>query len=276
MTQMSSVNLNQATIQGRSHRLRQQNCQDFAVVRSPRPDVAVGLVADGCGSKYRTETAVWPSRNEIGAALLTRFAADFLCSALMDAQQPAKPAVMDEVLEDLYSASLRFLEGLLDLYPAPSDAYRRQFVATYLLCTLVGFVRTPATAVFFWLGDGYLCINGHVINLLSNNQPDYLAYRLLSETAAGRPQHFHTLMLLHPHQINWLAVASDGWQGTQLADLVQPQSELALQRRLNVQARQQPYFEDDGAIAIYHKQAHHNDDKQHHATDLHSQQAVPS
>ncbi len=44
--------ISHATVLGRAHRLMQHNGQDFAATASPTPDLAIGLVCDGCGSKF--------------------------------------------------------------------------------------------------------------------------------------------------------------------------------------------------------------------------------
>ena len=74
--------INHATLIGRSHRLRQQNCHDYAISGAPAPGCAFGLVLDGCGSKYHAGTAVYPSHNEVGAKLLGKFIASSLSHTL--------------------------------------------------------------------------------------------------------------------------------------------------------------------------------------------------
>ncbi|MCI0394719.1 MAG: protein phosphatase 2C domain-containing protein [Chloroflexi bacterium] len=243
--------LSQATITGRSHRLMQQNGHDFAVTGAPRPGVAFGLVLDGCGSKQREvmpgpgrpHKLVTPSHNEVGAKLLGQFAATWLAGHL------AGELAIPLLLAELYRACLAFLAGLAGLLPFPGEAERNRFVASHLLCTLLGFVVTPAGAALFSAGDGYFCQDGQVTFLDCDNRPDYLAYQLLGWTEG----HFHIQMINDPAALPaWLAVATDGWPADLLAGLAQPRSSLALQRWLNVQAQQRGRFEDDGAVAAWY------------------------
>lgn len=271
--------ISQAAIHGRSHRLMQQNSHDFAITGTPSPDHAFGLVLDGCGSKYADST---PSHNEVGAKLLGQFAATWLGErfTVSDKQLSVsgnQVAVNGEqsvagMLLALHQDCVAFLRAISAAIPWCSAAAKARFVSTHLLTTLLGFVVTPATAVCFWQGDGYLVHNGDVTTLDSHNRPDYLGYRVLTpearEEAANyrspttdyrlpithdRPpttETFHTCSL-DRSSLQWLAVATDGWQAAQLAQLNEPRSSLQLQRWLNVQARTPGSFEDDGAVAIW-------------------------
>jgi len=245
--------ISHATTLGRAHRLMQHNCQDFAAAATPTPNIAVGLVCDGCGSKFsgngRLPTDTHPSHNEIGANLLGQFAIDFLSDKLSNLCQPPCPETLETLLADLHLASLTFLHHLVAQFP---EATRHSLVATQLLTTLVGFVRTPETAVFFWQGDGFLAVDGTFCQLESGNQPDYLAYQLLQPDP--NQTNFQLTFVPQPEQIQWLAVASDGWQNELISQLNEPRSPLALQRWLNIQAQQRGQFDDDGAVAVWHKQ----------------------
>lgn len=237
-----------ATTLGRAHRLRQHNCQDFAASATPTPNIAIGLVCDGCGSKFSANGRSHPSHNEIGANLLGQFAIDFLSNKLSHLPHPLCPESIETTLADLHLASLTFLHHLAAHF---SEASRHQFIATRLLATLVGFVHVGETAVFFWQGDGFLAVDGTVCQIESDNQPDYLAYQLLYPDPDQT--NFQLAFVPQPEQIRWLAVATDGWQANLLAQLNEPRSALALQRWLNVQARQRGQFDDDGAVAAWHK-----------------------
>lgn len=233
---------NHASLIGRSHRLWQQNGHDFAISGAPAPDCAFGLVLDGCGSKYYTDSAVFPAHNEVGAKLLGKFLAAALSRALAG-ETAVKP---DTLLALLHQQSLDFLAGLVTLFPGDDPVLRRQLIMTHLLCTVVGFVKAPDTAVFFWRGDGFLVVDGAITCLDSGNQPDYLAYDLLGEGANGR---FQTQSV--PANAQWLATATDGWTETLLPDCAPPRPDFALQRWLNQQGQQRSQFDDDGAIAIW-------------------------
>ncbi len=234
-----------AAIIGRSHRLIQQNSHDFAISGQPTAQTAFGLVLDGCGSKVDK----LPAHNEVGAKLLGQFAAGYLSGQLLvDSEQ----VTVEALAGGLYAAGLAFLRGVMALYDFPDEARRAKFVASNLLATMVGFVVVRETAVFFWQGDGYLVHNGAVTTLDSHNRPDYLAYRLLDGGEDGR---FQTKTITLTDKTDWLAVATDGWRPDLLAGLAEPRSSLALQRWLNVQARQPGNFEDDGAVTVWWQNA---------------------
>ncbi len=241
--------ISHATVLGRAHRLMQHNCQDFAAAASPTANIAIGLVCDGCGSKFVSDGRSHPSQNEMGASLLGQFAIDFLNSKLSYLTHQPSPDVLEALLADLHLASLTFLHHLVAHFP---ESTRRQFVATRLLATLVGFVHAGETAVFFWQGDGFLVVDGTVCQLDSDNQPDYLAYQLLQPNPCQT--NFQLAFVPQPEQIRWLAVATDGWSAELLSQLEEPRAALTLQRWLNVQAQQPGQFDDDGAVASWHKQ----------------------
>jgi hypothetical protein len=244
-----------AMINGRSHRLMQQNSHDFASSGRPRPGAAFGLVLDGCGSKFNRQ----PSSNEVGAKLLGQFAAGWLSRQLA----VNEPFDLDDFPANLLNACLNFMRQTTDLLPFADDAARTAFVMTHWLATLVGFVVVAETAVLFWQGDGYLSVNGEITPLDSGNRPDYLAYWLLrtGERMKGcggdilTPSPFHPLtpacLTINRPTLHWLAVATDGWRPDLLAQLAEPRPSLHLQRWLNIQARQPGNFEDDGAVAVW-------------------------
>ncbi len=227
------------TIIGRHHRLKQQNCHDFATTYRCANGHKIGLVLDGCGSKFTDQSGIYYSQNEIGAKLLGKFATRFL------AQQLAQHTDIQVAIEHLYKATLSFLSRLLDLYEMKQQAEIKRFLYTHFLCTMLGFVMIGDTAVFFWRGDGWLIYNDTMHELKANNQPDYLAYDLLSE-AKGVPT--KTVKSSKHKQIG---VATDGWSNTLLTELVPQKNEILLQRWMNVHAQQTAHFEDDASIAIY-------------------------
>ncbi len=248
--------LSDAVIIGRNHRLMQQNCHDFACSGSPLPGYAFGLVLDGCGSKYidnEERSLVIPSHNEIGAKLMGEFIFDYLKNHLpaLDQQPYCQKLAVRSLLTKLFNRCLGFLSNLIDLFPFSSELNRRRFIATHLLSTIVGFVVTPETAAFFWLGDGYICQDQELKLLDSHNQPNYLAYKIFSQNrpplkaCAG----FNFEFVPNQDETNFLAVATDGCDPGLLAELGSPRTRTLLQRWINVQARQRNHFEDDGAVA---------------------------
>jgi hypothetical protein len=215
------------------------------------------MVLDGCGSKYREKNRVTHSHNEVGAKLLGQFAAEFLSRKLaldssLGTEAFARPVTM---IDELYGECLDFLDRLLELLPFACAADRTRFIASRLLCTLVGFVVLPESAFFFWSGDGYKCRDGDVTEINSQNQPRYLAYDLL-------PAHSKRVRNIGRFQLetiedwtetSWIAVATDGWNKNLLSDVAAHNSDLALQRWINVLARERGHFEDDGAVALWRR-----------------------
>lgn len=212
---------------GRSHRLLGMNGQDAVYAGN-----GWGVVLDGCGSKHRDENGRLPSHNEIGSTLLGQYLAGRL----------AHPERVD--VGALYGDCLTFLQKLLALYTF-DEQEKVRFVASHLLCTVVGFVVQDALTTFFWSGDGHLVMDGEVVVLESGNMPNYLAYQLLTpDDEAG----FETHTIPTPA---WCAVATDGWQAHHLRQLEIPQKPLKLQRWMNQLAREKGVFEDDGATAVW-------------------------
>ena len=215
----------------------QQNCHDFAISGTPTLDCAFGLVLDGCGSKHRDESGSHPSHNEVGAKLLGQYTAVYLTTHLPHHEPD------ETFFADLYNACTNYLQNILSLLPTADPTTQTRFIATHLLCTLVGFVVRGETAVFFWRGDGYLLHKDEIIHLDNNNQPDYLAYDMQKDNSR-----FQTQIIPNP---SILAVATDGWTADLLTQLDTPHTSLALQRWLNIRAKERGNFEDDGAIAIW-------------------------
>jgi hypothetical protein len=240
--------ISHAMVNGRTHRLMQQNSHDFAISGSPRSGTAYGLVLDGCGSKFKRQ----PSSNEVGAKLLGQFAANWLDKQLAVSNEPL--AVTD-LLVGLFDGCLDFMRQTVDSVPFADEEARTAFVMTHWLATLVGFVVMAETAVLFWQGDGYLSINSKITTLNSGNRPDYLAYQLLRRNEGvkryGSEQITPSFETFDRANLDSLAVATDGWRPDLLTQLTEPHPSLHLQRWLNVQARQPGNFEDDGAVAVY-------------------------
>lgn len=237
------MSLIHAYLIGRQHRLIHQNGQDYAISGECGVGGSFGLVLDGCGSKWRTpETGAIPSGSEVGARLLGNFAAAAIPYLALTTPLPDLPHVLS-------LACLRFLQQVTGGIPFANETERGRFIHTHLLCTLLGFIRTDAAALFFWLGDGYLLHNDTVLHLESDNRPDYLAYRLLHEP---EQPFINQLLLPQASAFTCLAVATDGWRDDLLREVAAAShTSLTLQRWLNQQAQQRGNFEDDGALAMW-------------------------
>lgn len=245
MNRTEATIIGSAVVIGRQHRLLGRNAQDFALAGVTPRGACFGLVADGCGGKFRLDDSIHASHNEVGAKLLCRFAAGWL-EAGLDTEIELAPLV-----EELYAACLGFLRCLaLTIVPAGNEAMAH-FVATHLLSTLLGFAVTEKEALFFWLGDGFLYRNGEVAGLQSGDEPDYLAYRLLDGAIPPHaPAAGFNVQQLGRSGLHQLAVATDGWTPALLSDLQPAPSDLELQRWMNIQAQRPGQFDDDGAIAL--------------------------
>jgi hypothetical protein len=242
------------------------NCQDFAITGSPKEGCGYGMVLDGCGSKYRETAAAnqrsrfitSPSQNEVGARVIGQFASQWLEKYLV--RQESLEGLAGKLQTDVE----RFLEAFVVSMGYTKPAVRFRFIHTNLLATLVGFVFTPTEGCFFWAGDGYLGQDGQIRPLDYDNHPPYLAYNILK----GERKNIERIQLescLFPmtNETTWLVAATDGWQPEQLKQLERPQSSLALQRWVNVEARQRGRFEDDGAIALWARDNDETDDALH-------------
>jgi hypothetical protein len=233
-----------------------QNCHDFASTGEPFPGNCFGVVLDGCGSKFRTGKTASTPNNEVGAKLLGAFLSNVLNERL--AQIGAGDPDLAALAAELHQRSLAYLAALLASIGLTGRRERTRFAATHLLTTLLGYIVTPKEAVFFWCGDGYLCHDGRITRLESDNRPHYLAYELFSEEAGSGidPPGLHMASIGAFSQTSWLAVATDGWNSDSLKQLATPRSTLALQRWLNVQARSRNLFNDDAAVATWYRESH--------------------
>jgi hypothetical protein len=231
-------------INGRTHRLFSQNGQDAAFGAAVGPGHGYGVVLDGCGAKWRQPEGAWPSRNELGALLLGQFLSARL-RRLAESKQP-----LADGIAALGEQTRHFLEGIVAAV-APVAAERERFVATRLLCTVVGFVIQPEHAVVFWAGDGAILVNDEVLSLDAGNRPDYPAHALLD----GELRPYTVLALRDRPSLYRLAVATDGWQPAQLRALPATPSSRLLQRWLNREATVRGQFEDDAALTLWRRDA---------------------
>lgn len=204
---MNQYKIQSASIIGSHHRNVNKNNQDAAVVIE-KNEIAVGVVADGCGSG---------AHSEIGARLGALFAANFLVEKV-NAETPllAKggETSFESVLEQLRVALLAYLEKIC---VAPNE--KKEFVFSHLLFTLVGFVITPACAgrpervYVFRAGDGVVIVNGEKIVFDENNMPRYLSFGMLSANNGdeGRRFNFEIVKEMPTADLHCLLIATDGF-----------------------------------------------------------------
>jgi hypothetical protein len=153
-------------VTGRDHRLMGKNNQDAYGFRWVGP-IAIAVVCDGCGSGRHSE---------VGAQWGARVALETIAQAV-DPETLDQPSVWEQIQRSLLDQLQSLLTSL--------GGNLRQTIRDYGLFTLVGAVLTPAGGVVFSLGDGLVIVDGVVSRLgpFPNNQPPYLAYGLLEDTA---------------------------------------------------------------------------------------------
>ena len=184
---MSSLfQLSSASIIGRDHHMDSRNSHDaLNIVQDER--IAVGIVCDGCsgqpGEHLDSEVGA-----KLGALLLSHTIYNYVFRAWWGDGWISRNINLKMILEQARVHSIARLKGFaLDLGPSLSaTAYRN------MLFTVVGFVITPATSAFFAVGDGYIVVNGQVIQIgpFPDNKPPYFAYGGLveSELATHTPE----------------------------------------------------------------------------------------
>jgi hypothetical protein len=233
--------IQQATLIGRTHRLFARNGQDAAYGAQLSPDRAYGLVLDGCGASLPSPEGTQPSRSELGALLLGQFLVGQL-DRLAGSDKPLTAGI-----DELAGRTHRFLAQVSRAVGLPAPA-RRRFVATCLLTTVVGFVLRPEQALLFWAGDGICLVNDRVLRLEADNRPDYPAYALFD----GITRPFALLTVCDRPALRRLAVATDGWEPSQLSAVPARTNSLLLQRWLNQEGGRRGQFEDDAAVVAWH------------------------
>lgn len=189
------------TIRGAHHSLRGQNNQD-AFVHWRGPELAVGVVCDGCGSA---------PASEVGAQVLAHVVAH-QARDLAPEHDIATSAFLDGLSEAVCARLRAAVEGL----GLPLE----YCVHTWFLATIVGYLVTPKTTLIFAAGDGYARVNDtlHVLGPFADNAPPYLAYRLLGNQTGLSP-----VACLPTAQLHTVVIASDG-----ASELLVDTNELAL------------------------------------------------
>lgn len=194
---MHAFELAGGSVAGRAHVHARRNNQD-AWHTLARDGVAVGLVADGCGSGQRSE---------VGAALGARIFVEALAAAVRSGESPELT---------LETARLSLLDSLTTIARVldPSGRATRAVVADHLLFTLAGAVLTPSWTAVFALGDGLACVNGERFHVsYPDDTPPYAAYALTgSPLTDTRPDllRFRILRTLPTETVESILVGTDG------------------------------------------------------------------
>jgi len=163
------------SVTGWDHLAVERNNQDAHFILA-NPELTVALVADGCGSR---------SHSEVGAEIGTRILAQIIHEQYMRVFKSTKvnsqsiqqsPVFWDRVRLDL-AAEVRTLANRM-------GRSLTEVISEYFLFSLVGVLIDEFQATFFCLGDGYVVINGEIIEIepLENNSPPYLAYEIIGSS----------------------------------------------------------------------------------------------
>lgn len=186
------------SILGRDHRLVGKNNQDALCCIHAR-GYTVAVVCDGCGSGHHSE---------VGAQIGARLVANLLLREVRHQSVESTLSHFETLLETARRAALKRLRLLTKEMGAPLS----WTVNNYLLFTVVGALLTPHSALFFSLGDGFIVVNGEVLQLgpFPDNAPPYLSYGLVETHLAPELLRFHVQRLLPIAELNSFLIGSDG------------------------------------------------------------------
>lgn len=178
-----------ASTVGHSHRKMGYNNQDAVKVIDSDPKAFIGVVADGCGSK---------PNSEVGAQLAVNFVAQEI-ARLIRAEKNWP--------ELLHHAHRSWAERFVI---AQEVENREEFMADYMLYTLLGVVVQEKQTTIFHSGDGVFMVNGNLTTIDQQNQPAYLNYELMergkdNEKGFGLQYEVHDTSAIHS-----LLVGTDG------------------------------------------------------------------
>lgn len=230
MIVLNRFRVSAGTIIGRTHTMRQSNCQDafsFAVAA----DYAAGVLCDGCGEG---------SASEIGAKLAARYLTQEAVTLFLKGAAPA------DLPGTLYPALIEYLGGLLNLQRISEMMGRQIFVKQHLLFTVLGFVLSKESGVIFTAGDGLVYIDGSLRKLEHGNLPPYPAYHLVATDII--PFGFE-VTAFDPGSLQYLGLASDGFDAELFDELHGlTRHRRAIQRKLNVWSNKEKRFLDDATV----------------------------
>jgi serine/threonine protein phosphatase PrpC len=240
-----------ASVPGSHHRSMAKNNQDAWAV-DKNEQALVAIVCDGCGSG---------AHSEVGAQLAGPFIVKTLLNKLAKA-----PADFEKNLEETRTELHCFLRQTATSLNESSAAA----VLEYFLFTVVGVIITERQTVIFGLGDGLFALNGEVTQIDENNEPNYLAYGLLSEEKAR--QKFVIRKIIDTGAIQSLLIATDGlaeWEEVKNRKITicgreqmvggieqffvedkYKQNSTALQKRLNVIGLNHKLLADDATVIL--------------------------
>lgn len=241
---MENIQIRAGQIIGRDHLLRQANSQDGSAVIETEKHV-IGIVCDGCGDG---------KQSEVGAKL----AANFLAGQAVDLLAEGHP--ISTIPDLLYPRMVKYLEDVICL-TQPRD--RLVFLRENLLFTIVGVILSEEGGVIFTAGDGIYAVDANICEIDQNNEPIYIAYRLLDPTMLNGlsvPSQFEVQSI----QPDWqqVMISSDGFETDLFPEIWGLGHPRALQRKLNFWSNQEHRLRDDTTLITIEKVANDASDNQ--------------
>jgi len=225
------------SISGRRHRRVWRNNQDAYCVLT-RPDLSVAVVTDGCGdiTSLHSEVGAKLGARLIGATILN-YGQRVLLQEPTGTSLFKEPFFWERVRKDVL-AQLRVLA--LNL-----GENLTAVVIDYLLFSVIGGLITPTDSIFFTIGDGFIFVNGELIQIgpFPGNEPPYLGYALLNQSQiGGNPDwlEFQLQRMVPTPDLESFLIGSDG-----VIDLIRMANENVPGKGEKVGSISQ-FWEDDG------------------------------
>lgn len=232
---MDTLQIRAGQVIGRDHLLRQANCQDgYALIQTEQH--IIGIVCDGCGDGKHTE---------VGAKL----AANYLAGQAVDLLSVGHN--IEEIPDLLYPCMVQYLKDLIGL-TQPRD--RLAFLREHLLFTIVGVILSEDDGVIFTAGDGIYAVDSDICEIDQNNEPIYIAYRLLDPTMLNGlsvPNRFEVQRIKPDWQ--QVMISSDGFETELMSEVWGLNHPRALQRKLNFWSNQEHRLRDDTTLIAIEK-----------------------
>ncbi len=157
------------------------------------------VVADGCSEGHRSEVGSYLLSNVLLQKLLT----GLRCFASHK-----------DVLNYARSSSIQALDAILDHLAGDFalQVEKSRVILECLLSTVVVGLIGPKESTFAAIGDGFLAVNGEVIDLgtFPGNKPPYLAYALTISTIDPKLLSWRVLKELPTADLQHCLVGTDG------------------------------------------------------------------
>lgn len=192
MTMSQQVQLVGGSTIGRDHRIVPKNNQDSWAVWQTE-DLAVAIVADGCGSGRYSEIG-----SKLGVQLLGSYLEKEYTSIGSFSWRQVQQALLSNI----------------DILARAISGDYRQVIEDYFLFTLVGVVIDSEFATFFAVGDGTIFVNGQQMMLgpFPGNMPPYISYNLVCEKVAVDAEsiQLRPILQIPVGELKTFLIATDG------------------------------------------------------------------